>query len=123
MDLMPSDHGMLQALERASSAARPGADGGEAIAYPHLRERGTATTIEDEFVGKFEVPGFPLRFSAFPEVLQLPAPTLGQHNAEVLREYGDYSADRIERLQADGILHQGRIDSSVLSWVWGRYLI
>ena len=79
----------------------------EAIDHPHLRERGTVTTVEDRFIGKFDVPGFPLRFSAFPEELQLPAPTLGQHNAEVLRDYLGYSAQRIERLEAEGILCKG----------------
>ena len=53
------------------------------------------------------MPGFPLRFSAFPEEVQLPAPTLGQHNAEVLCDYLGYSPQQIERLEAEGILHQG----------------
>jgi len=79
----------------------------EAIAHPHLRDRGTVTEIDDAFIGKFDVPGFPLRFSAFPEEPQLPAPTLGQHNAEVLRDYLGYSLERIERLESDGIVRRG----------------
>jgi CoA:oxalate CoA-transferase len=79
----------------------------EAINHPHLREHGTVTTVEDQFVGKFDVPGFPMRFSAFPDELQLPAPTLGQHNAEVLRDYLGYSAARIEKLTEDGTLYRG----------------
>ena len=77
------------------------------MAHPHLRERGTVTTVEDPFIGKFDVPGFPMRFSAFPEELQLPAPTLGQHNAAVLTDYLGYSPQQIERLAADGVLYQG----------------
>jgi crotonobetainyl-CoA:carnitine CoA-transferase CaiB-like acyl-CoA transferase len=79
----------------------------EAIAHPHLRDRGTVTTIEDQFIGQFDVPGFPLRFSAFPDEPQLPAPTLGQHNTELLRDYLGYSAERIALLEAEGILHRG----------------
>jgi len=79
----------------------------EAINHPHLRARGTVTEIEDRFIGKFDVPGFPLRFSAFPEELQQPAPTLGQHNAELLQDYLGFTSAQIERLEADGILHRG----------------
>ena len=35
------------------------------------------------------------------------AAQLGQQNAEVLRDYLGYSAQRIERLEADGILYKG----------------
>jgi crotonobetainyl-CoA:carnitine CoA-transferase CaiB-like acyl-CoA transferase len=48
-----------------------------------------------------------LRFSAFPEELQQPAPTLGQHNAELLQDYLGFTSAQIERLVADGILHRG----------------
>jgi CoA:oxalate CoA-transferase len=65
------------------------------------------TEIEDQFIGRFDLPGFPLRFSAFPEEVQQPAPTLGQHNAEVLRDYLGYSSEQIVALEADGILHRG----------------
>jgi crotonobetainyl-CoA:carnitine CoA-transferase CaiB-like acyl-CoA transferase len=51
--------------------------------------------------------GFPLRFSAFPEEVQQPAPTLGQHKAEVLQDYLCYSSEQIGQLDADGILHRG----------------
>jgi crotonobetainyl-CoA:carnitine CoA-transferase CaiB-like acyl-CoA transferase len=32
---------------------------------------------------------------------------LGQHNAEVLRDYLGYSSEQIMALEADGILHRG----------------
>ena len=107
IDSAPSDDAVLQLLEEHRVPHAPVLTVEEAIAHPHLRERGTVTTIEDPFIGKFDVPGFPLRFSAFPEERQLPAPTLGQHNAEILQEYLGYSPKQIERLEADGILHRG----------------
>jgi len=55
----------------------------------------------------FEVPGFPLRFSEFPEPRDLEAPTLGQHNAEILHDYLGYPPERIRELEAEGILHRG----------------
>ena len=48
-----------------------------------------------------------MRFSAFPEELQLPAPTLGEHDAEVLRDYLGYSPQQSERLEVDGTLYRG----------------
>jgi crotonobetainyl-CoA:carnitine CoA-transferase CaiB-like acyl-CoA transferase len=107
IDSTPSDDAVFQLLEEHRVPHAPVLTVEEAVNHPHLRERGTVTTIEDQFIGKFDVPGFPMRFSAFPEELQLPAPTLGQHNAEVLHDYLGYSAQRIEKLEADGILYRG----------------
>ena len=64
-------------------------------------------TIEDRLFGKFEAPGFPLRFSAFPERLPLEAAVLGEHNAEVLSQYLGYSPEKIRTLEAQGVLHRG----------------
>jgi CoA:oxalate CoA-transferase len=107
IDSTPSDDAVFQLLEEHRVPHAPVLTVEEAVNHPHLRERGTVTTVEDQFIGKFDVPGFPMRFSAFPEELQLPAPTLGQHNAEVLRDYLGYSAERIEKLEAEGILYRG----------------
>jgi crotonobetainyl-CoA:carnitine CoA-transferase CaiB-like acyl-CoA transferase len=78
----------------------------QAMNHPHLRERRTVRTISDRFLGDFDVPGFPLRFSDFGE-LALEAPTLGEHNAEILRDYLGYSATQIEALEASRVLSWG----------------
>jgi CoA:oxalate CoA-transferase len=79
----------------------------QAMAHPHLRDSEVVRTVNDRFLGEFEVPGFPLRFSQMPRHPQLEAPTLGEHNNLILSEYLGYSADIIQRLEADGVLHQG----------------
>ncbi len=79
----------------------------QAMNHPHLRARRTVRTIKDRFLGEFDVPGFPLRFSAFPGELPLDAPTLGEHNGQVLRDYLGYSPERISKLEADGIIRSG----------------
>jgi crotonobetainyl-CoA:carnitine CoA-transferase CaiB-like acyl-CoA transferase len=76
----------------------------EAINHPHLRQRGTVTRTHDQKLGEIDLPGFPLKFSAFPENLELEAPTLGQHNREILERYLGYPADRIAELQRSGAL-------------------
>jgi crotonobetainyl-CoA:carnitine CoA-transferase CaiB-like acyl-CoA transferase len=79
----------------------------EAMAHPHLRERGIVRKFNDRFLGEFDIPGFPLRFSAYPRHPELDAPTLGEHNHGVLEEYLGYSAERIAALEAEGVLQRG----------------
>lgn len=59
----------------------------EAMAHPHMRERRTVRTVHDRILGDFQVPGFPMRFSAFPGELELEAPLLGEHNRRILSTY------------------------------------
>ena len=76
----------------------------QACRHPHLIERETVRTIYDRTLGSFQAPGNPLRFSEFPGHLDLEAPYLGEHNAEVLGEIG-YSVGRIQELMRSGVLH------------------
>jgi crotonobetainyl-CoA:carnitine CoA-transferase CaiB-like acyl-CoA transferase len=80
----------------------------ETVNHPHLRARGTVRTIEDPIAGKFDVPGMPLKFSAFPEALPLEAATLGQHNGEVLSDLLGRSDQEIEELRTAGVLVEGK---------------
>ena len=53
------------------------------------------------------MPGFPMRFSGYGRHPDRQAPTLGEHNEAVLREYLGYSNERIAALERDGVLHRG----------------
>ena len=106
-DAMPSDAEIFRRFEEYRVPFAPVLNIAQAMAHPHLRERGTVTTIKDRYLGEFDVPGFPLRFSAYPRGQLLEAPTLGEHNATVLREYLGYPADRIVALEAAGVLQSG----------------
>ena len=59
---------------------------GEAIADPHLAERGFWKTVDAEGGDGALYPGPPYRFSESPWRLDRPAPRLGEHNGEVLRD-------------------------------------
>jgi crotonobetainyl-CoA:carnitine CoA-transferase CaiB-like acyl-CoA transferase len=78
----------------------------QAMNHPHLRQRRTVRTIQDRFLGEFDVPGFPLRFSDYGE-LDLQAPTLGEHNAQILSDYLSYSDAQIRELESAGVLSSG----------------
>lgn len=106
-DSMQSDDHAMKAMEEHRVPFAPVLNVEEAMAHPHHRGRNIVRTINDRFLGTFDVPGFPLRFSEAPELRTMEAPLLGEHNAEVLREYLGYSAERISQLEADGVLHHG----------------
>jgi crotonobetainyl-CoA:carnitine CoA-transferase CaiB-like acyl-CoA transferase len=79
----------------------------EALQHPHLRQRGTVRTVHDRILGELDVPGFALRFSAFPQPLTLQAPLLGEHNAEILTQWLGYTPDEVQELERKGILRSG----------------
>jgi crotonobetainyl-CoA:carnitine CoA-transferase CaiB-like acyl-CoA transferase len=55
------------------------------------------------------VPGFALRFSDYPDRLNLEAPLLGEHNEEVLRGYLGYPLKQIRELEQKGVLRNGPV--------------
>jgi crotonobetainyl-CoA:carnitine CoA-transferase CaiB-like acyl-CoA transferase len=94
----------MAALRAARIPSAPVLSVEEAMNHPHLRERQTVQKVHDRLLGDFEVPGFPLRFSAFPERLELDAPFLGEHNEKILSTYLGYSHEQISRLAREGVL-------------------
>ena len=78
----------------------------ETLSHPHLLARRTVRTITDPVAGTFQIPGMPLKFSDFPDDLALTAPTMGQHNAEVLREWLGLNETEIEGLRSANVLQQ-----------------
>ena len=107
LDSAKSDEEIYSHLEEHRVPYAPVLTVEEVINHPHMRQRGTIRTVHDRFMPDFDVPGFPLRFSKFPGQLELDAPTLGEHNEEILRNRLGYAADKIQRLEADGVLHRG----------------
>jgi CoA:oxalate CoA-transferase len=102
---LPDNQTAVQMLREARIPSAPILSVEQAMNHPHLRERQTVQKIHDRLLGDFEIPGFPLRFSAFPDRLELEAPLLGEHNAKILTEYLGYDRQRIDRLEQEGILH------------------
>lgn len=107
VDAAASDGDVHRALEKHRVPFAPILTVEQAMNHPHLRERRTVKTIQDRFLGEFDVPGFPMRFSGYGE-LSLEAPTLGEHNHSILAEYLGYTAARVNELGAAGVIHSGQ---------------
>lgn len=102
-----SDAAALARLEEFRVPCAPVLSPYDAPQHPYFTERGILRTVQDPFLGDFMMPGFPLKFSEQPEVPELFAPTLGQHNAEILGALLGYPEERIAALKRDGVLIEG----------------
>ena len=71
--------------------------------HPHLKAVGLFQTADHPSEGRIRYVNPPTRFSATPAAVRFPAPLLGQHTREILREAG-YSDQAIESLQARGVV-------------------
>jgi crotonobetainyl-CoA:carnitine CoA-transferase CaiB-like acyl-CoA transferase len=100
------DAAVLARLQEARIPCAPVLTVAETIAHPHFRQRRTVRRVRDPFIGEFDIPGMPLRFSGYPEITDLEAPLLGEHNAEVLAGLG-VGEGEIAELTAAGVLVRG----------------
>jgi crotonobetainyl-CoA:carnitine CoA-transferase CaiB-like acyl-CoA transferase len=72
---------------------------------PQLEHRGFFQVMAHPLVGEVRYPGQPMRFSGLPRALRrAPAPLLGEHNEEVLREELGLSESEIEKLRETGVI-------------------
>jgi len=70
---------------------------------PQLLHRGLFETQQHAVAGPISVPMMPFRLTGVDHWLRLAAPTLGQHNDEILREIG-VDDDELARLTASGVV-------------------
>ena len=76
----------------------------EAAANPQMRARGFFEMESQPVSGAHELPGLPMHFSGLERWYRSPAPTLGQHTEEVLRDLLGLRDDTIAELRAEGII-------------------
>jgi crotonobetainyl-CoA:carnitine CoA-transferase CaiB-like acyl-CoA transferase len=75
----------------------------EAVAHEQAIARGMIVETTHPVAGRMRGLGLPIHFSEGRTQSPVPAPLLGQHTSEVLREYG-FSDERIHALKEEGAI-------------------
>ena len=70
---------------------------------PQIQARGLYEESTHPVAGTHLISTMPFKWSGIDRWIHTPAPTLGEHNAEVLRELG-LSDDEIAKLEADALI-------------------
>ena len=65
----------------------------ETFAHPQIQAREMSVEVEHPRAGRTRVLGFPPKLSETPVGVRTPAPFLGEHTDEVLREFGKTDAE------------------------------
>jgi CoA:oxalate CoA-transferase len=91
----------ITALEVERVACAPVLTVHEAMAHPHLRERGTVRRVSDRDIGAFDIPGLAAKFSRWRPATEIKADRLGEHNEQILRELLGLSDEEIQQLYRD----------------------
>jgi len=76
---------------------------------PQVRHNGSFVEYEHPTEGRIKTPGFAIRFSETPSRVRRGAPLTGEHTREILAASG-YSEAQVERLLAEGIVAENRLE-------------
>jgi len=77
---------------------------GTLLANEHLKARGFFVEIAQPVAGTHKYPGAPLKYEKTPWEIRTPAPTLGQHNAQIYSGRLGMTSARIAELQRKGVI-------------------
>jgi crotonobetainyl-CoA:carnitine CoA-transferase CaiB-like acyl-CoA transferase len=82
-----AEHGKMEIMEKCQAAGCPITavfDIEEAVTHPHIKARGYLVELEHDQLGPFKTLGAPFKLTKSPGGPTQAAPTLGQHNGELL---------------------------------------
>ena len=71
---------------------------------PQLTHRRFFEAVDHPVVGRQWLPGQPFRYASVPQWIRGAAPTLGQHNREILEAIGGYTPEEVDALERDGVI-------------------
>jgi crotonobetainyl-CoA:carnitine CoA-transferase CaiB-like acyl-CoA transferase len=95
---------VVEALAAADVPVGPVYQVSQTVEGPQTKARNMIVTLQHPTAGVVRTPSFPIKFSKTPGEVLTPAPTLGQHNEEILSTYLGYSKEEIEALRKDGVI-------------------
>ncbi|MBV8411596.1 MAG: CoA transferase, partial [Alphaproteobacteria bacterium] len=93
----------MHALQKVGVAAGAVRHPAELLTDPHLKARAFWQWLDRAYVGRHPQPSPPYRGGDSPLPLRVPAPTLGQHNGEVLGGLLGLAKTELERLERDKV--------------------
>jgi len=102
----------LQAVRVAAGTARLPID---LLKDPHLSSRSFLQEVNRAFLGLHPQPSMPIRENATPYPIRTAAPTLGQHNVEILSGLLGLSDTEIEQLARDQIIGTSMLTQAELT--------
>jgi CoA:oxalate CoA-transferase len=94
---------IVEALVKADIPVAPVYQIDAVVEDPHVKARGMITEIEHPRAGRLRQPSFPLKFSKTSMTMK-PAPTLGQHNEELLKDLLGFSEEELTKLRQEGVI-------------------
>ena len=95
---------VLATFSRERIPASPVNDLADFVADPHVEERSSLVLIDDAHLGPVCLVAPTPRLSATPGQIQHTGPTLGEHNAEVYREWIGIGEEELSRLVESGLV-------------------
>ncbi len=76
----------------------------DVVANPQLKHRRQIVETEHPTAGRVPMQGITIQYSETKAEIRRPAPTLGQHNEEVLAQWLGYSSEKVAQLRAEGVI-------------------
>jgi len=96
-------HFVVDTLSEANIPVAPIYQIDAAIEDPQIKARGMIIEFEHPKAGRVRQPNFPVKFSKTPVSIK-PAPLLGQHNDDILRDLLGYSDEEIALLRQEQVI-------------------
>lgn len=95
---------IVEALAAVSVPVGPIYNLDQMLDDPQVKAREIITSVEHPTAGTVRSPGFPVKLEKSPASIRIPAPTLGQHNEEILCNILGYTKEQVNDLRKAGVI-------------------